>query len=222
MKDVANVWRTMRRHITDPELVVLAGEEHCSDLAELVRMASAPGLRVLPLGGHGIGGWSNMLEAYRPDLHADRDPAERVLAIGLDTAFVGDSNWLFEWDKAPLGMPCSPGNLRTPCNAVVTFTAEGAAMVWGEYMRAREEEPFPHRYGGLPSEMVTLNHVWQEHKWPLLEGRKMERLVSYKRGGVATKGIPVGCSVVYFHGEPKPRDLPKGDPVRAEFEREDG
>jgi hypothetical protein len=227
---VVHLWRGMRRHVGGGVLVVLCDEYYLRKLRDAV-FAMRPGeeltammqtLRLELLHDYGIGGWSNVLEVFRGDLWsryvASRaGTVQRAVVVGLDTVFVGRADWLWDWSKAPIGLPADPYHPEGPCDAVITFNRTGRQFVSGVYDRARLEEPFPYLYMSRPSEMVLLQHLWREQHWPMLEGPKLERLRSYKVSGLAESGIPKHTSVVYFHGAPKPVDLAPLDPVRLEW-----
>jgi hypothetical protein len=215
--DVANLLRGVRRFVPDGRLTVLADIEH---MAKLAGLAPDAALNVLPLFGFGLrhGGWSHVFEAFTPALRRllNMAPEQRMLVVGLDTVFVRDSSWLFDWDAAPIGLPADPYNLTgPPCDAVIIADAKGASIVWEEFERAYALPVFPHRYAGHASEMTALQHLSAQHRWPKIEGDNMHRLVSYKGARVADFGIPQSATVVYFHGHPKPRDLAASDPVAA-------
>lgn len=42
--------------------------------------------------------------------------------------------------------------------------------------------------------------------------------VFYKHDQIERRGVPPGCAIVNFHGQPKPCDLPASDPVRTMWE----
>jgi len=231
VEDVLNLWRGVQRHIPGSTLLVLCDEHYerelttgrVLDLLEPGEKERDGSTRIVRFQGHGIGGWSNVLEAFRPDLHADRDPLEPVLLVGLDTVFVEDCSWLFGipmHTPADVLLPPDPVDpmRNPPCDAVVLFNKKGADLVWQEYLRAKAQitdlTPFPHLYNGRPSEMVLLQHLWKKHKWPMLEAHP-KKLLSYKQHvRYRSVHVPEGCSIVYFHGVPKPRDLDADDPVR--------
>jgi len=230
--DVLRLWRGARRHITDLELHVLCDEHY---LCQLVDMTGCDGaelsgeefvdiqasVRVHKYAGHGVGGWTNVMESFRPGLFGRDvcDEYQRVLLVGLDTVFCGNCDWLFDWTQAPIGLPVDPYDSSKPCDAVITFDPLGANIAWDEYKRAAKIKPFPHLLSGKPSEMVLLQHLSRQHGWPYLE-QGMKKLKSLKGcNGREWAAIPDGTSIVYLHGRPKLPDLPKEHPVRREWER---
>lgn len=232
--DVLRLWHGVRRHITGGELIVLADEHYAPMLDEMKHNLGRPyaevpeeqtdellhTFHISNLGGWGErhGGWTHVLEAFADSFLVGYDigRGQRVLLVGLDTVFVRNSDWLFDWDASPVGLPADPYNLEgPPCDAVVTFNAEGARVVWNHFRECHESSaPFRHLYGGRPSEMVLLQHLFEREGWRRIEGTKMERLVSYKGGNVALKGVPEEATLVYFHGSPKPQDLGINDPMQ--------
>lgn len=164
--------------------------------------------------GHGIGGWSNMLEAFRPDMWPAE--GERIVHMDLDTVIVGDCDWLWEWDKAPLGFPLDPYRRDTICSGIRTWDRRGAQIMWEAYLEAKKNGMSAYKIRGAPSEMMLMRKVWRDHGWPTLEPEP-EKLLSYKvhvkKGADWQK-----ASAVYFHGSPKPQDLPEGDPLRMVWE----
>lgn len=216
VEDVTNLWRCMRRHITDSELVVMADPTW---IGKVRGAAPDETLRALPFEGHGIGGWSPIMEVFRGDLHSGKDTKDRVILCGLDTMFVGPADWLFEWTEAPVGLPCGPGRKGgVPCNAIVSFNAEGARILWDEYLKCREKKPFPHAMAGKPSEMQLMREVWKRKHWPLIEKDGDGRMLSYTWWRLEIDADNAkGCSVVYFHGGMKPRNLPDNHALRKNW-----
>ena len=225
--DVLNLWLGVHRHVTGGHLTVLADDEHVAKLTgEAMQLASRQltvderaalphTLHIRPLQGYGKrhGGWSHVLEAFNPDLLRALG-GNRFLVVGLDTLFVRNSDWLFDWDTSPVGLPADPYNLAgPPCDAVVTYSKAGADDVWAEFMHANGSVTWPYPYaGGRASEMVLLQSLYDRRQWAKIEGPTMGRLASYK-ALVRPYGLPERCSVVYFHGHPKPQEMPLGDPL---------
>lgn len=192
--------RGVERHVPDGRLQVLVDEYHEAAIRKL-------DVDVVPFKGFGCGGWSNVLEAFHPDLAPAE--GERNLLVGLDTVFTGDCEWLFEWDKAPVGIPLDPLCPPEACDAVITYDREGAALVWAEFERTRGTGMKEHFFAGAPSEMALLRNLRAALGWEVLEAEP-RLLRSYK-----VHGYDPCASIVYFHGKPRPGDLPEGDPVRA-------
>lgn len=177
-------------------------------------------LSLIPFSGQDAGGWTRMLEifSYPPD------PGERILALGLDSLITGNCDWLFEWKEAPCGFIRDPLNPGTISNSVMTFDLQGAADLWSRYVeirrgsarrRDRRQAGFPDdlRIFGCPSEMMLMRRYWEERPTPLLEDEP-RKLLSYKchtRGGIPPAGFDP--SIVYFHGSPKPHELPREHPL---------
>lgn len=206
---VANLAAGVRRHIPDSRLVVLA-DDHYAPLIDPLPVD------VIGFSGWGCGGWSNVLEAFRPGL---RPPdGDRVLLVGLDTVIVGDCEWLFEWRDAPIGLPLDPYHHPEVCDAVVTFDAEGADLVWSAFLESRKDEMRGDLFMGKPSEMALLRRLRARYGWDTLEPEPRGRLMSYKVHVLPDFAFD-GASIVYFHGEPKPDELDTRNPIRREWER---
>lgn len=206
-----------RRRVPGCRFVLLVDEVWARAYDAIVTSPGGGAARIpdalVSFSGADCGGWSRICEVFRPDL-APR-AGERNLFVGLDTVFVDDARWLFEWDHAPVGLPLDPYHAPERCDAVVSYDAEGAALVWAAYEESRDRDGMrADLYAGKPSEMALLRRLSREHGWPPLEPG-FHRLRSYKVHG--SQRVQ-GTTVVYFHGTPKPQDLPEGNWVRGELE----
>jgi len=229
--DVWNLWRGVHQHVTNGRLTVLADEtwyerltapkaaETSKHLTDEEVVAIEHTLNVRPMKGHGTKhrGWTHVFEAFDPDLRKALDvrAGQRLVAVGLDTIFVRNSDWLWEWEMSPVGLPADPYSLNgAPCDAVITMNLEGSRQIWDEWVRSEAADPgsFPHMYAGKPSEMALLQACYARLGWTKLEGDTMDKLASYK-ALVKPYGLPDHTTVVYFHGKPKPRDLRATDPI---------
>lgn len=173
-------------------------------------------LRLIPITEPMVG-WAHMMEIFHPDHRPGQ--GERVLALGLDSIIVGNCDWLFEWDQADCGWIRDPLDSRTISNSVMTYDRNGAMCLWDIYQEAKREK-FPKwcRMFDQPSEMMIMREHFSKYIHPLLNEDPPEngpRLLSYKvqtNQGVYWPGWDV--SVVYFHGSPKPHELPETNPLR--------
>lgn len=158
-------------------------------------------------------GWMAINEVYRPDLGVTDG-----IFVGLDTVICGDLSDICALSGADIFAPRDPYHLRMPCNALVRFNANGARYLWNEWNRDR---PYWRReclYQGHPSEMVFLRRLWPRADWQYLDDRLPGQVASYKVH-IRSEGRPLDSArVVYFHGNPKPCDLDKSDPVRQAWE----
>lgn len=214
VSDLERLWRGVQRSVPPPYRMVVLIDEHYE--AKIDRQDTLYGVTFAPFKGDGCGGWSNMLEAFRPWLRPQGD--ERVVLVGLDTVFVGDCSWLFEWDRAPVGLPWDPFETETVCDGVVSFDEPGAQLVWDAFIHERDRNQMKdHVLAGKPSEMMLLRALWRLHDWPTLEPVP-RRLLSYKVHVKAKKMAWEDASIVYFHGKPKPKDLPEDHPIRTVWE----
>jgi len=209
---VDRLHRNIQRRLPGGSLTVLVDMFYWDKIVQTY--GPAVPYHVIPLLELGIGGWSNVLEIFAPDLR----PAEgqRHLAVGLDTVFISDPSWLFQWCAAPVGLPRDPIFTKTVCDAVISFDAEGASIVWDEFQRASDSRMSRYLMMNRPSEMMLLRSLWDKYQWPMLEPEPRQ-LLSYKCH-VQKTGLCPETSVVYFHGRPKMIDLPQTDPIRMEWE----
>lgn len=174
-----------------------------------------PLLELIPFKGPDVGGWSRMMDIYRPEYQPEG--SERILAVGLDTIITGNCDWLFAWDEAPAGFIRDPFQSTTISNSVSTFNRCGATELWRRHVHAVQLG-----YAGLtqfdrPSEMHLMREWWELGRWSENDGCKRmpcleespKRLLSYKAHVLPTKGkrIDGDTSIVYFHGAPKPHEL---------------
>ena len=151
------------------------------------------------------GGWSRRLEVFAPENRPG--PGERHVMFDLDTIIVGDCRWLWEWSTNPIGCPRDPYFLNEVCSTVISYDEQGAEALWDAYQAGEMHDL---RYArGRYSEMALIRHLYRSQ--PGLVGTletEPLKLLSYK---VHVKGeIPWHeASLVYFHGNPKPHDLPE-------------
>lgn len=188
-KAVKRLQAQAHRHIPGLRFVCLTNE-------------AVPGVECVPFQGHDVGGWSRILEAFRPDLHPE--PGERLVMVGLDTCITGPCGWLWEWNLSPVGLPLDPYHAPKPCNAVMTWDASGARDVWGEFKASGNMHAY--RLCGVPSEMALLRALYVARGWKPLE-EEPKRLRSYKVHGYSAE-----ASLIYFHGRPKMDQIPQTDP----------
>lgn len=206
----ASYVRNLRRACNrNGALLTLLHDEHYASAAEDADEA-------VPLAGHGVGGWSNVLEMFRPCLWPES--GERHVAVGLDTILVGRLDWLFAWHHAPVGLPMDPYQKATVCDAVISWDRAGAALVWAEFQDSLKDGMKRHHYAGRPSEMALLRDLWGRAKWPTFDDTHPGELLSYKAHVCKGRKDWRRSSVVYFHGEPKPADLDPSDPLRGVWE----
>lgn len=156
-------------------------------------------------------GWLRIMECFRPGLQPDED--ERCMWMGLDTVLIGDCTWLRDWDESDVGLPLDPIHPPKPCNAVTTYNRKGAQIMW-----EASQQPGVENYtlfGRFPSEMVLQRELSVQHNWWPLEARP-KLLLSYKKHVV--KGADWrNASIVYWHGAPKPHQLPDTNKVKKEW-----
>lgn len=169
-----------------------------------------------------VGGWSRVMECYNPELRAELG-IERGCWAGLDTVFMKDWSDILMAD-IPVGLPKDPYHKGQVCNAVTTFTREGADLMWNRYQqRVIETRDWweGSLLAGQFSEMNFQRLLWKEQGWTTLSHLFPGKLISYKAHFKTNKCALNGASIVYFHGTPKMWDLPVDDPVAAEWLRND-
>ena len=209
--------RGVKRHFDDARLHVLVDEYYHSALAQHSGMT---GVNLIPFEGEGCGGWTNVLEAFRPSLNPNQGETRTVL-VGLDTVFMRNCDWLFEWSSSPVGLPMDPIMHGNPCDAVVTFDHHSTDIIWSRYVRERERDRMAkYHLGSVPSEMMLLRAMFHEQRWSPLEWEE-RKLLSYKCHVRAGRDVEL-ASLVYFHGNPKPHQLDMRDKVYQEWVRKDG
>lgn len=204
------------------ELHLLVDEEAKATLLALVGATwlDAQGIRLIDFEGHGCGGWSHVLEAFRPSLIWEPEETVRVLT-GLDTIATGDVRWLWEV-AAPVMLPMDPIHTTTVCDAVVCWTRWGAEVVWDAFLESRKDGMKKHLYHGQPSEMALLRDLWARSPdvRSFNENLIGHRLASYKCHIATLKRSLRDVDLVYFHGRPKPGDLdPTSTGPRGELAR---
>ena len=172
-----------------------------------------PGIDTHRMKGIGVGGWTPVFEAFDAELWPKGN--ERCVLVGLDTIITGDIGWLFEWRESDVGLPLDPYYAPEFCDAVVTYNRAGAALVMQRYLREAGAGRMNSHYtlAGRPSEMVLLRAMAKEHEWAPLEAEP-RRLLSYKQHVLKEGRDWREASVTYFHGDPKPHQLPEDDDLK--------
>jgi hypothetical protein len=203
----------VEKHVPNGQLTMVCDEFYYDKLQGDPRFKA---VRLERFDGHGIGGWTNMLEVFREGLRPKM--GRRHILVGLDTVFVGNSKWLFDWDKSPIGLPLDPYKAPLPCNAVTTFNFEGAAFIWDAFEVAKTDGFKDYMMFGCASEMSLLRFLYEQEKWYPLEPRA-KKLLSYKvHWNQMRNPFLESPSMVYFHGRPKPHEMTPHDPVRRIWE----
>lgn len=157
-------------------------------------------------------GWMCINEVFRPDLGI-----ERGVFMGLDTVIVGDLCDIAAID-VPLALPRDPFAVREPCNALVSFNAETASVLWNAWDSDRARWRKECRLFNRPSEMQFMRRMAHTLDFYYLDDLVPDQLASYKVHVRSKVKSLERARVVYFHGWPKPCDLGPGDPVRAAWE----
>ena len=213
LKYVDHLYRGVKRHVPHGSLTMVCDDYYYDKLKENDRFSA---VRLERMDGHGIGGWSNMFEIVRENLRPKM--GRRHVWVGLDTVFVGNCQWIFDWDKSPVGLPLDPYHAPQPCNGVWTFNFDGAAFIWDAYQVAKEDGMKDYLLFGQPSEMMLLRYLYKQEGWSPLEVRA-RKLLSYKvHWNNMRNPFLESPSVCYMHGRPKPHELTPHDPVRKLWE----
>jgi len=195
--------RGIERHVTDGELMMLADEFFRPQIEAL-------GIAVIPFSGNDHGGWTRLLEVYQ------HGAAERRVYMDLDTVLVGNCDWLWDWNESPVGLMYDPYYRPEVCSGVSSFSFEGGQQVWDAGVKAFATKSKELYYMGHPAEMPLLRKMFKDNKWNALE-LYPRRLLSYKADLIKNGTEWRGASLVYFHGTPKPADLPFEDPIYREW-----
>jgi uncharacterized Rossmann fold enzyme len=167
-----------------------------SALAHLPRVKA----RALPAG---LIGWWNKLALFAPDAF---EPGSRVLYFDLDTVITGPLEDIANC-QAPFAILRDAYRATGLQSSVMAWEAGNWTVdFWLTHVRERH----PAILGG--------DQAWIEQRLDALRGFSMHphilqklypwKFASYKAGAVA--GIPKGCSVVFFHGHPRPHEVTDG------------
>jgi hypothetical protein len=149
-------------------------------------------------------GWLSMMEGYRPEICT----GQRFF-LGLDSIFIGDLSEICSTteDHVLVRDPYYP---KQVCNAITTFNQAKAEEIWGKWSDRKEHwektclaswisEEFT-----VPSEMEFLRKNYNDT--PVFDDILPGKILSYKAHIVNQPHDLANCSLVYFHGEPKPCD----------------
>jgi hypothetical protein len=151
--------------------------------------------------------WMAINEIYRNDLGV-----ERGVFFGLDTIIVGNLDELLTW-SGDFGLLSDPFRHQTICNGIVSFGRAWADRLWDDWNEDREKIRATCQINGSPSEMAFLRQR-KDPAWVLLDKTWPGRFLSYKASGLKHQEmISEEARVVYFHGKPKPHQLPEASPL---------
>lgn len=204
--------RGVRRHVPNGQLTMLCDEYYYQILKKDKRFNS---VRLEKFAEPGVGGWSRIFEVNRENLRPKL--GKRHVWVGLDTVFMGNCQWLFDWSYSPVGLPMDPFHPHVACNGVWTWDYEGAAFVWDEYQAAKASKMENYQLFGRPSEMMLLRYLFKAEGWVPLED-KPRKLLSYKRHVLfGYNPWKMQTSITYFHGNPKPHQLKRDNLMSAEW-----
>ena len=217
VRDIEALYHGMKRHVTDGRMFVMVDERAHNLLTIHLPTAIYDDITIIPYEGtfDRHGGWSRMLECFSPKTWETMGSPNRAVMFQLDLVLTGNCDWLWSWDQAPIGLPMDPYQRHKITDPVVTFNHAGQTVIWREAMNCVGLDVFPHRLWDLACEMVLLQELVTRHNLPTLEGYTMEKLMSYKACRLADRAtIPDGTSIVYFHGTPKPSQIPDSSPIK--------
>lgn len=211
---VASLMGGVRRNVPRGLLHVLCDDHYYDILNDDPRFNS---VRLEKFYGDNCGGWSQVFEVVRSNLRPRM--GKRHIWVGLDTIFMSNAQWLFDWDESIVGLPRDPLYPHKACNAVWTWNYEGAAFVWDAYEVAKKDGMKDYLLFDRPSEMQLLRFLCKSGGWKPLENNP-KKLLSYKAH--VLQGVnpwKTHATMVYFHGKPKPSDLPPKNRIRLEWMR---
>lgn len=219
-EDAIRLCENFRRHVPQDEgfEFLLFVDAHFLNVMQQVQRPAE--MKLIPIMPSPLGGWTPVFSAFHPDF---TPPGSRTVLVGLDTVIMNDPSWLWDWDHAPVGLPLDPYFPDEVCDAVVSFTHEGALLVWGEYQRACDDGSMGKDYcmGKRPSEMILLRHMRKGRGWTTFHDTgDQKKLLSYKVDVLNGGRDPSRATLVYFHGNPKVWHLDQDDLVKKEWERE--
>lgn len=150
------------------------------------------GVECRPLPDTKLNGWYNKIALFKSGLFPDGD---RIVYFDLDTVITGplDDIVTYQGEFAILRDAYRPNGLQS---AVMLWEAGKHFHIWENY-----------RIAGRP-DFAGGDQEWIERqvKDPgILQKLYPGKFCSYKKD--ARFGIPKGCSVVFFHGEPRPHEV---------------
>lgn len=140
-------------------------------------------------------GWWNKLALFHPDAF---DAGDRVIFFDLDTLPVGPLDDLVKY-KGSFAILRDAYRVAGLQSSVMMWEAGCCEYIWRAFLR----QGFP-ELGGGDQEFIE-----RTVKSPvILQDIYPRKFTSYKRD--ARYGIPEGCSVVFFHGLPRPHQIEDG------------
>ena len=145
-------------------------------------------------------GWTGILDSLRPECGGDR------FVVGLDTVITGNLDEILSF-KGECALHSDPYNPSQLNNGVAFFSKEVANELWTEWTTRKSYWTDQIRYlGNCPSEMMFLRKT-MNGRAERLDELHPGKILSWK-AEIEPNGIdPESCSIVYFHGRPKQRDL---------------
>ena len=195
----------------------LYGPEYAERLASAIRRWSPPDVEIVCLSDltgmtmptiplqHDLPGWWSKMELFREGLFDDGRPN---IYLDLDTLICGSLLPLlsYEGNLAVLADLYRPE--RMIGSAVVLWRGDAMGEAWKEFSFDPK--------GTMERHQTRMDYFLAQ--W-LLSGERVQTLwpglaVSYKRACRKRGGPPEGTSLICFHGNPRPRDLPPGDWAR--------
>ena len=162
-------------------------------------------------GNNTVGGWSILLEMYRPDLSRDWR-----ITIGLDTIITGNVDCYLEPDK-DFAMVNDPMHKNEVCNALTWCSPNSAQIIWDVWTREKQwviehcRLPLQEYKGGrvtwTPSEMILLRKLFNtKNPVPIIDNIH-KGIYSYKCHILKYPNLLQSARIVYFHGVPKPHEI---------------
>ena len=159
------------------------------------------GVEVIPL-AHGWPGWWSKMNLFHPSIRGD------LLYIDLDTVIVGDLS-----DLASLGRTTMLSDFyyhERPASGLMYLTESDRAKVWASWIA--DPKTAMHkcmRHGDQQFIGEVLHHA--QRFQDVLPGRVVSYKVHVAKGlnkrSIGDGTVPVGASVVCFHGRPRPWHL---------------
>lgn len=149
-----------------------------------------------------------LLEALRGDYGGGHR-----LFMGLDTIITGDIDHIAEFrpDFAMIRDPYFPRR----ASGVMSFSVEKGQEIYEKFQADVNKNRF--QMMNCVSDMIWLDGNVPVAETAILQDEFPNQILSYKVDIRDQNGPTADARIVYFHGDPKPHQLPDGDPWRAHW-----
>lgn len=143
-------------------------------------------------------GWWSKLELFRPFLFNDDD---RIVYIDLDTVFVGNINWIFDFSGEFMILR-DFNKLRQWATGLMAWEGQPSAIPYTYFLNS----PMAHMCSSPGGDQRFLMGCLQEKiDYQYWQDQFPGRVVSYKKHVLLREdSLPPQDSVICFHGQPRP------------------